>query len=255
MTNNSDKYQDLLNVEGADKFISNTERWLTMPAGRHILHVDKFMEMDDDALLRHYFIYADFWKKERGWEHKRYSKMFKGRDVVEVGSGFGFDGIMYSQKANSHTYCDINPRQLDFLKRITNVIDKKVRPIKNVKFEWLEDPLSQSFDRKFTALYSHGVLHHVPLAFAKKEFANFNKYLEVGSPVVFLMYPKTRWVDCGMPPFETFGNFTDSGCPWAEYYDEEKTMELVGPGFELNEVIHWGANDREFVNFELTKMG
>jgi len=238
---------------GIDKFKENISRWTTMPAGDARMDVEYLNSLSESALLRNYFYFAEFWKKERSWEHVKYTKMFAGRDVVEVGSGFGFDGLKFARKASSHTYVDINPKQIEFLKRLVDVISRNLAPVENINFEVLTEPLSQDFGRKFSALYSHGVLHHVPLSFAREEFKNFDRHLEVGSPVVLLMYPKERWEDCGRPDFEVFGNYTDGGCPWAEYYDEEKIMELVGPNYELNEVIPWGDNNREFINFELIK--
>jgi SAM-dependent methyltransferase len=241
-------------TKGREEFSRNVERWTTMPAGQGRANVEDLMKLDGNRLLNTYFNYAEFWSQERGWEHKKYSKLFSGLDVVEVGSGFGFDGLMFSKKANSHTYVDINPKQINFLKKIIGTISENLKPIDNIKYEVLNDPLNQDFGRKFSALYSHGVLHHVPLDFAKSEFKNFDSHLEVGSPVILLMYPKTRWEDCGRPSFEVFGNYTDGGCPWAEYYDEEKIMELVGENYELKETIPWGLNNREFINFELVKV-
>ena len=45
---------------------------------------------------------------------------------------------------------------------------------------------------------------------------------------------------------------TDGGCPWTEWYDEEKILKLVGNQFDLKDSILWG-NGPEFINFELIK--
>lgn len=236
-------------------FLENVDRWTTMPAAAGRCDVEKLSSLEDKELLKEYIKFIPFWENERGWEYKKYSKLFENKDVIEVGSGFGYDGIVYSETANSYTYVDINEKQISFLKKIVPLVKRGLKSEKNnINYEILDDPIEKKFAKNFNAFYSHGVLHHVPLEFAKKEFANFDKFLEVESTVVLLMYPKERWIDCGKPKFEDFGIFTDGGCPWAEYYDEKKILELVGPNYRLDETIMWGINKREFVNFELTKI-
>ena len=234
-------------------FIDNKEKWLTMPAGRRIQNVESLLSLSDVDLYREYMYYTKFWIQERGWEYKKYSKMFINKDVVEVGSGLGFDGMIYQRAAKSWTYVDISEKQIQFLKRINQLFLKKDFDPNKFDYVLLDDPMSQEMPKKFDALFSHGVLHHVPLDFAKKEFSNFNRFLKHDADVVLLMYPKERWEDCGKPSFEDFGRFTDFGCPWAEYYDSEKILELVGGEFEIVDTIFWGENNREFVNYELIK--
>jgi len=234
-------------------FLENKNKWLTMPAGRRAQNVEQLLELNDDQLYSQYLSYTKFWIEERGWEYKRYSKLFKDKDVVEVGSGLGFDGMIYQNFAKSWTYVDISEKQIEFVKRINKVFLKEKFSEDKFDYVLLKDPETQDMPKQFDALYSHGVLHHVPLDFAKKEFENFNRFLKNNADVVLLMYPKERWEDCGKPSFERFGDFTDFGCPWAEYYDSEKIYDLVGKEFEIIEEIPWGAMNREFINFELKK--
>lgn len=162
----------------------------------------------------------------------------------------GYDGIKLAAHASSYTWAELNADQIRFLRRLADSFGKG-----DFSFEQLENPLTHCFDRRFDALYAHGVLHHVPFETARAQFANMDRFLEPGAKVVMLMYPKQRWESVGCPPFEDFGRFTDGGCPWAEWYDEEKILQLVGPGYRLNDTIHWGHGGIEFVNFELEKTG
>ena len=68
------------------------------------------------------------------------------------------------------------------------------------------------------------------------------------------MYPKQRWEHYGKPSFDKFGHYTDGGCPWTEWYDEDKITNLVGTNYKLLESKYWGWRNIEFVNFELQKV-
>jgi hypothetical protein len=207
-----------------------------------------------DFLKRWIFSFAKVrWNKERSWEYKRYSEMVKGRNVLEIGGGMGYDGMIYCKSAHTYTYGEINKTQLQFIKDMYRVLEI---PHYNVFYEYLENPFTHTFPRMYQAFFAFGVLHHIPFEDAQKQYKQIDKFLESGAKVVMLMYPKKRWEKAGKPSFENFGKYTDGGCPWAEWYDEEKIMKLVGEGYELKETKYWGFaldDDSEFVNFELEK--
>jgi hypothetical protein len=228
-------------------FEENKTWWNLLPGGQKRRNVEQLLKWPNWWLKFRYNQFRKFWERDRAWEYEKYSVLFKGKNVLEVGGGLGYDGIVYSKTAASYTYAELNQTQLSFIKRITQLYG-----VTNARYEWMKD-IHHSFPQKYNAFFAHGVLHHVPFDVAKEEFANINQYLEKGAVVVFLMYPKARWQHWGSPSFEQFGKHTDGGCPWAEWYDEEKIMSLVGDGFELKETKYWGWRNIEFVNFELLK--
>ena len=225
----------------------NKTRWNLLPGGTQRRRVDRLLWHPDWLLKFRYNRFIRFWEKDRKWEYEYYGRLFAGRHVLEVGGGLGYDGMVYARTATSYTYAELNELQLSFLKRIT-----KLYGVNNASFEHLES-IEHKFPRSYNAFFAHGVLHHVPFEVAKEEFLNINRYLESGAVVVFLMYPKARWEFCGSPSFEKFGDYTDGGCPWAEWYDEEKIVALTGTDFQLVKTTYWGWNNIEFVNFELVK--
>ncbi|MDB5282630.1 MAG: hypothetical protein JWO06_1705 [Bacteroidota bacterium] len=230
-----------------DFFEQNKNWWSRLPEGSGRRRVETLMKYPDWWLKFKYKRFKKFWEHERGWEYEKYSVMFKDRDVLEIGGGLGNDGMTYAKTARSYTYAEIKNVQLEFLKRITALFN-----VHNAKFE-LMDSITHQFPNSYNAFLAHGVLHHVPFEVAKVEFDNIDKYLLPGSKAVFLMYPKQRWEASNKPSFEEFGKFTDGGCPWAEYYDETKMKDLVGPGYVLDNTKLWGEGNIEFVNFEFTK--
>jgi hypothetical protein len=238
-------------------FDKNVTFWKKLPAGGSTQHLDTLRGIDDEDFIEMYEYFTQFWKMERGWEYERYIPMFQGLDVVEIGSGLGYDGINYSQYSKTYTFCDINPDQLQTVQRIAGLFNEGRLMDKftnnNHDYQLIEDPFTHDYKRNFNALYSHGVLHHVPFETAQREFAHVNKFLLPRSKVVLLMYPRQRWEKAGKPDPTLFGRHTDPGCPWSDWYDEEKIMKLVGEDFVLDKTIYWGHENTEFVNFELTK--
>lgn len=228
---------------------ANQTKWQTLPAGGTRQHVQSLLKLSDVNLEAAYNDFIPFWEKERGWEYERYTPLFAGHDVLEFGSGLGYDGLIFSKSTTSWTYCDIIKDNLSIVQRITHLHGRS-----NVYFEHIDNVAGHSFPRSYDGFYAHGVLHHVPFALAQQEVANLNKYLDPGARVVILMYPYERWEMCGKPAFDQFGTMTDGeGTPWAEYYDEEKIQNLFGPDYTLLETIKWGHQHAEFVNFELVK--
>ncbi len=100
--------------------------------------------------------------KRRGWEYEKYCAAFQGRDVLEIGSGLGYDGIKYAADANSYTYAELNPIQLDFLKRITAMYSRT-----NIGFEYMQDPTAHVFPKQYSGFYAHGVLTSCAFCFSQ----------------------------------------------------------------------------------------
>lgn len=231
----------------------NRIRWLLLPSGFIRTHVGRMMYLPD-FFKKCIFSFAKIrWNKEREWEYKRYTEFAKGKNVLEIGGGMGYDGMVYRKLSNTYTYGEINRIQLHYIKDMYRIMGEDCD---NVFFEYLQDPFLHVFPRTYQVFFAFGVLHHIPFEEAKRQFKQIDKYLERGAIVVMLMYPKKRWENAGKPSFENFGKYTDGGCPWAEWYDEEKILKMVGEGYVLKEAKYWGFalnNDAEFVNFELEK--
>ncbi len=227
----------------------NLKKWSTLPAGKYRKKIAELNTLSDEELMKAYDSFIPVWDSERGWEHARYSAMFRGLKVLEVGSGLGYDALVLSKFAKTWTCADILQINIDLVSRLA-----KLKGADNLSTQFLQDVCNHNFEKRFNGFYAHGVLHHVPFAIAKEQVNNISKYLESGTKIALLMYPKERWEHAGKLEFENFGVLTDGeGTPWAEWYDDDKIKQLMGHDFELDNTIHWGWKDIEFVNFELTK--
>ena len=229
----------------------NKIKWKTLPVGEKRKKVEELIEMSDDELIKEYNTYITLWQKERGWEYESYKDLFRNKSILEIGSGLGYDGIVFSRYVKKWTFSDIVYENIMFLKRIT-----KLFKVKNIAFEYIEDIFSHNFPEYYEGLYAHGVLHHIPFDFAKKQIENIDRFLKPHSKIVCLMYPKERWEYYGCPKFVDFGKITDGeNTPWAEWYDKEKIQKLFGDNYLLLEEKKWGWKNIEFVNFVLEKKG
>src|SRR5262249_25534439 len=101
----------------------------------------------------------------RGWYHKLYADVFRGRRVLEIGSGMGIDGIHFIRNGASWYFVDIVRSNLTLIKRTLAAFDLPYEGM-----SWIED--LRSFDEiptDFDFIYCQGSLINVPFQFARVE--------------------------------------------------------------------------------------
>lgn len=99
--------------------------------------------------------------------HERFSKehdflidivdypKWKGKRVLEIGCGAGYDAYMFCKYGADYTGIDLVPENIERTKKHLNLY--------NLKANILEmDAEKLDFDEKFDLIYSFGVLHHIP---------------------------------------------------------------------------------------------
>ncbi|MFT6765625.1 MAG: 2-polyprenyl-3-methyl-5-hydroxy-6-metoxy-1,4-benzoquinol methylase [Alteromonas naphthalenivorans] len=80
---------------------------------------------------------------------------WKGKRVLEIGCGAGYDAYMFCKYGADYTGIDIVSENIDRT--------KKHLKLYNLKATVLEiDAEKLAFDKKFDLIYSFGVLHHIP---------------------------------------------------------------------------------------------
>ncbi len=86
--------------------------------GKKEKNVKELLKLSDSQLLSEYKGFIEFWESERAWEYNTYSQLFQDKDVLEIGSGLGYDGIFYSNYVTTWTYSDIIQENVLFFKKI-----------------------------------------------------------------------------------------------------------------------------------------
>lgn len=240
-------------VSWNDSFSVLRKRWGRVPCdGKMQLNTNDLLKMPDDQLL-------DTWKsvvqrdttgegyEVRGWYHDIYKRELKGKEVLDVGSGFGIDGISFLMNGAKVTFCDIVESNLKVIERLCalNGLVASVCYLKDLK---ALDSLGA-----FDVIWCQGSLINAPSDIVKEERHKLVSHLKVGGHWIELAYPKSRWERDGKPPFRIWGEITDGrGTPWMEWYDLQKLLSCLGSPFKVVRSLEFHNSD--FNWFDLVKL-
>jgi hypothetical protein len=164
---------------------------------------------------------------EIGWLGPLYSDTFRDRQVLELGSGLGFDGLRFVAGGAAWTFADIVSDNLAVIRRIARLKGLESQ----VRFHLIGDDLSfAGLPDDYDAIWVFGSIHHVPFEMARREAVDALGHLKPGGRWMELVYPRERWLREGAPPFEQWGKLTDGErTPWAEWHDLEKVRRRLFP--------------------------
>ena len=228
-------------------------KWHEVPAGNDRVTTKHLLDLPDKALLDLYLknridaTTGEFFSV-RGWYHVLYKDIFRGKRVMDVGSGFGIDGITFAQHGARMTFVDIVESNLEILKRLCGLLD-----IENVDFCYMESidslsPLSKDYD----VIWCQGSLITAPFDIIREEAQELLEHLPVGGRWIELAYPKARWEREGKMPFEQWGERTDGGAPWMEWYDLDKVKAMLSPA-QFDVVLYSNFFNDDFNWFDLLR--
>lgn len=163
---------------------------------------------------------------EIGWLGAAYGDTFRGRRILELGSGLGFDGIRFAQLGAVWTFADIVPDNLAVIRRVADL-----KGLSSVTFHLIGDDLSfAALPVDFDAIWVFGSIHHVPFEIARQEALAALERLRPGGRWMELVYPRERWLREGALPFSDWGRVTDGErTPWVEWHDIEKVRRRLFP--------------------------
>lgn len=162
----------------------------------------------------------------RGWYHAIYDALVKGKRIIDLGCGLGLDCVRFAELGAHVVFCDIDQNNLSIVRRICRLKGIEER----TEFIYLKDFESFSELRgKFDILFACGSMHHAPFSVIQKEVAAIVPHLNSDARWLQLAYPKSRWQKEGCLPFDQWGEKTNAGTPWTEWYDTEKLNLLLGP--------------------------
>jgi len=184
----------------------------------------------------------------RGWYHTLYTPILKGLKVLDVGSGFGIDSITFAQAGAEMTFLDIVESNLLVVRRICGLLH-----LTDVDFFYLDDFGSFSnLETGYDVLWCQGSLITVPFEVARREAQELLQHLKPNGRWIELAYPRTRWERGGKPALDKWGETTDGGAPWIEWYDLEKLLARLSPT-EFNVVLSFEFHNSDFIWFDLLR--
>jgi hypothetical protein len=210
---------------------SYREKWREAPRGSDTdgrIFSSELLAMPDELFLSTWQgMAARRYDGELGWLGTLYFDTFRGKQVAELGSGLGFDGIRFIEHGAAWTFCDIVPDNLAVIRRVAMLKGIADR----ARFHAIGDDLSfAALPSDYDAIWVFGSIHHVPFEVARREALDLLGHLKPGGRWMELVYPRERWLREGAPPFEQWGKVTDGErTPWAEWHDIEKVRRRLFP--------------------------
>ncbi len=210
---------------------SYREKWREAPRGSDTdgrIFSSELLAMSDDVFLSTWQAMASRrYEGELGWLGTLYFDTFRDRNVAELGSGLGFDGIRFIERGAAWTFCDIVPDNLAVIRRVATLKGIAGR----ARFHAIGDDLSfAALPADYDAIWVFGSIHHVPFEVARREALDLLGHLKPRGRWMELVYPRERWLREGALPFDQWGKVTDGErTPWAEWHDVEKVRSRLLP--------------------------
>ena len=185
----------------------------------------------------------------RGWYHTLYMDIFRDKKILDVGAGLGIDALFFAQNEAAHITCiDLVSTNLKVLKKISSFLN-----LSNISFFLLEDLESiASLPYDYDVIWCQGSMINIPFEVAQTEARALLEHLKPEGRWIELAYPKTRWIREGKIPFEKWGDKTDGGAPWIEWYDLNKILQRLAPS-QFDTVLAFEFHDSDFIWFDLKR--
>jgi SAM-dependent methyltransferase len=238
-----------------DPFPDLRQKWSEVPAGlSDRRRTTELAALSDEELLA-------FWLRVheeattgpgfpvRGWYQRLYQDVFRGKRVLDVGSGLGIDGLPFARQGAAVTFVDIVQSNLDLLRRLCRIFG-----LDHVGFHYLDELSSlESLPGGFDFIWCQGSMINAPFPFSQNEAEGLLRHLPVGGRWVELAYPRERWEREGCLPFNEWGAVTDGpGTPWMEWYDLQRLRTRLQPA-EFDVVLHFNFHNDDFNWFDLIR--
>lgn len=223
------------------------QKWHEVPSGDGRVKSSDVMKLSDEDLILYH---AECTKKAlddcRAWYHQLYKDVLRGKRVLDVGSGFGIDGIAFAREGAYVTFLDIVEDNILVLKRLCRLLK-----IENVEFLYMKDLSSLAALRNdFDVIWCDGSLIHAPFDIIRLEVKELVKHLKPQGRWIELCYPKERWKREGSMPFERWGEKTDGDAPWVEWYDLPKLRARFDP-IQFDVILHFNFHNNDYNWFDL----
>jgi len=184
----------------------------------------------------------------RGWYYALYSDQFRGKRVLDFGSGLGFDTITFARAGALVDSVDLVRDNLTVTERLAETFG-----LTNVKTVYLEDLTSLDTLREmYDVIWCCGSMLHSPFDVVRDESQILLRHLKPAGRWIELAYPRSRWEREGSLPFERWGEKTDGGAPWVEWKDLEKIRKQLAPA-SFRAVLAFDFHDRDFNWFDLQR--
>ncbi len=232
------------------------KKWGQVPSGLHRrCDTADLLQMNDTQLLT-------FWRQAlvdasqgtdgfatRGWYHTLYQDVFRGKKVMDVGSGLGLDGITFALSGAQVTFVDIVESNLQLLQRVCGLVGAD-----RWQIHYMPDTASLAqLPTDYDVIWCQGSLINAPRSVIQAEVQELVQHLKIGGRWIELAYPRERWIRDGSPPFEKWGQITDGPTtPYMEWYDLDKLRSVLAPA-EFDVILAFNYHQDDYNWFDLIR--
>jgi SAM-dependent methyltransferase len=182
---------------------------------------------------------------------------WKGKSVLEIGTGIGTDTISFLRAGADITSFDLSEESVRIAKKRAEVygFDPSKISVNNAE--------NFKLNRTFDLVYSFGVIHHTPNPKSAIECISKHQvpgqelrimlYSKISYKLFWAMHTQNRWDLSKMN--DTIREFAEAqfGCPVAYTYTFDEVRELLSPWYEVKDIqkdhiFVW--NVEKYVNHE-----
>lgn len=230
------------------------EKWREAPQGSdtdgRVFSSDLLALADEELVARWEAMAARRACGELGWLEPLYADTFRGRRILELGSGLGFDALRFAARGARWTCADIVADNLALIRRVAALKGLAER----IDTHLIGDDLTFiGLTPGYDVVWVFGSIHHVPFEIARREALSALALLASKGRWMELVYPRERWLREGSLPFAEWGRLTDGErTPWAEWHDSEKIRQRLAPA-SFTPILDFGfcADNYRWIDLEL----
>jgi 2-polyprenyl-3-methyl-5-hydroxy-6-metoxy-1,4-benzoquinol methylase len=183
--------------------------------------------------------------------------IWKGKSVLEIGTGIGTDTINFMRSGADVTSIDLSEESVHVAKKRAEIYGFEPDRI------MVQNAEEFSFNKNFDLVYSFGVIHHTPNPRAVIERAAAHQsrgqelrimvYSKISYKLFWAMHENNRWYMETMD--DTIREFAEAqtGCPIAYTYTFDQIRELLAPWYEITDIhkdhiFKW--NVQKYIKYE-----
>ncbi len=182
-----------------------------------------------------------------GWYRDLYCEQFRGKRVLEIGSGAGIDGLDFIRHGAIWHFADVAPNNLTLIRRLLGVFGLAAEGVTLIEDLGSLDRIAGDFD----FIFCNGAMIHLPLAAARLATSALAAHLKPGGRWIERCYTRERWVREGRLPFDDWGKLTDGpDTPWAEWCDIDRLRERFSP-LAATPILAFAYRDNDDAWFDL----
>ena len=152
---------------------------------------------------------------------------WRGKRVLEIGCGMGWDAVQFAKHGADYTGIDISKKSIELAKKQFKVygLHGDLRVIN------MADPEEiKQLEGDYDLVYSLGVIHHFPNI--EQIIRNIHGLVAPGGEFRFMVYAKNSWkyamIRKGLDQFEA-----QADCPFAQAYTSTELYDLLENSFEI----------------------